>query len=301
MAQVDYKATYPDDLGWQGYEELVKDIYQALGGARGVTIECWGAACKVKGQTGMSHQIDVLARHDDGLNEYRTAISCKYWKQKVGIREVRDLADILDDTRLNKGVIFSKMGFTGPAKVYAKAKGIGLIELRKPLDRDWEGHLRNVHIKLIMEQPEYYDVSLNLSASTQETKEGVIKGGPVHWPLKFNQIVITVPEQAPQTLHELAKGKGREGGETGEYSFKFPEDSVVTIPDYPDHPAHGYSITGASFKVRFNPPIERDIVITGDDYVFMIMQSLFEGRRFTITKDRKIRESDTKGLEEVGF
>ena len=42
------------------------------------------------------------------------------------------------------------MGFTGPAKVYAKAKGIGLIELGKPLDRDWEGHLRNVHIKLIM-------------------------------------------------------------------------------------------------------------------------------------------------------
>ena len=31
-----------NDIPWQDYEELVKDIYQALGQASGVTVECWG-------------------------------------------------------------------------------------------------------------------------------------------------------------------------------------------------------------------------------------------------------------------
>ena len=35
-------ASNADDVRWQDYEELVKDIYQALGQLSGVTIECWG-------------------------------------------------------------------------------------------------------------------------------------------------------------------------------------------------------------------------------------------------------------------
>ena len=34
------------DIQWQDYEELVKEIYEALGKAHGVTIECWGANCR---------------------------------------------------------------------------------------------------------------------------------------------------------------------------------------------------------------------------------------------------------------
>ena len=65
----------------------------------------------------------------------------------------------------------------------------------------------------------------------------------------------------------------------------------MTVPDFPDYPAHGYSITGASFKVRFNPPITQEIVVRADEHVYMIMESLFDGRRFTITKDGKITEN----------
>lgn len=38
-----------DDVHWQDYEELVKGIYQALGQANGVGIECWGGSCRVEG------------------------------------------------------------------------------------------------------------------------------------------------------------------------------------------------------------------------------------------------------------
>ena len=33
------------------YERIVKEIYETLGKADGVTIECWGASCKVQGRT----------------------------------------------------------------------------------------------------------------------------------------------------------------------------------------------------------------------------------------------------------
>ena len=111
-----------DDILWRDYEVLVKDIYQALGQARGVTIECWGSSCKVEGPPGTFHQIDVLTRHSDGLHQYRTAISCKNWNKKVGIPIVREFAQIVNDARLSKGIIVSKMGFTTPAKTYAESK-----------------------------------------------------------------------------------------------------------------------------------------------------------------------------------
>ena len=36
-------ASDASDIRWQDYEELVKDIYQVLGQADGVTVECWGS------------------------------------------------------------------------------------------------------------------------------------------------------------------------------------------------------------------------------------------------------------------
>ena len=100
------------DIHWEDYEELVKDIFLALGRASGVAIECWGRSCKVEGPAGVFSQVDVLANHSDGLLLYRTAISCKYWADRVGVKEVRDFAQVVQDARLNKGVMVSKMGFT---------------------------------------------------------------------------------------------------------------------------------------------------------------------------------------------
>ena len=85
----------------------------------------------MEGPPGSFHQVDVLTSHSDGLHQYRTAISCKKWNKKVGIPIVREFAQIVQDARLSKGVMVSKMGFTGPATTYAESKNIGLVELRE--------------------------------------------------------------------------------------------------------------------------------------------------------------------------
>ena len=150
------------DLKWQDYEELVKDIYQVLGRADGVTIECWGPTCKVEGPPGVFHQIDVLTRHTAGLHEYRTAIECKNWNRKVGPSVVREIAQIVQDTGLDKGVVVSKMGFSDQAKTLARSHNIGLVELRRPVDRDWEGYIRVVPVIVTMVPSPIYRVRLNI-------------------------------------------------------------------------------------------------------------------------------------------
>ena len=279
------------DIRWQDYEELVKDIYEALGQANGVTIECWGGSCKVEGPPGVFNQIDVLTTHSDGLHQYRTAISCKNWNKKAGIPIVREFSQIIDDARLSKGVIVSKMGFTGPAKTYAESKNIGLVELRKPLDRDWDGYIRGIHITLVMDQTEIHDVHFQLTAPKPGPGEEVYQGGRIDWTLGLNQIFIGIPGQEADTFQKLADEEWSKDEEKEEYDIQFPEGSILTVPDYPEYPAHGYSITGASFKVRFNPPLTEEIVVRADDHIYMIMESLFDGRRFTITKDGEIREN----------
>ena len=44
---------------------------------------CHGGNCKVRGKSGVSHQIDVLTSHPDGVHTYKTAIECKYWDKYI--------------------------------------------------------------------------------------------------------------------------------------------------------------------------------------------------------------------------
>ena len=283
-------ASHADDISWQDYEELVKDIYQALGRANGVTIECWGNSCKVEGPPGVFHQIDVLTSHSDGLHRYRTAISCKYWNKNVGIPIVRDFALIIQEARLSKGVIVSKIGFTKPAKDLAKAKNIGLVELRKPLDRDWDGYLREIHINLIIDQTQIDDIQLKLIRPKPVPGKEALQERPFRRDMRVEQIVFEIPGEEAKTLQELTDEEQRKDPNEEEYNRRFPEGSVVTFPKDPEHPAHGCSIASVSFKVRYNPPLKQEIVVRADDHIYMIMESLFDGPRFNITNDGEIKE-----------
>ena len=279
-------------MQWQGYEETVKDIYEALGRAEGVTVECWGSSCRVEGPPGTFHQIDVLTSHSDGLHRYRTAISCKYWSSKVGLPVVTELAQIVQDASLSKGVLVSKMGFTDPAQRLARAKNIGLVELRRPVAEDWDGYIRRVHVSLTVDRPAILqDVRFRLTAPKPSAGEQTFQGGPIHGTLLPNRTFVGVPGQQLQTLQDLADEARRKQPDAEEHDLQFPEGSVLTTPDQPTYPAHGYSITGMSFRVEDASPLTTEIVVSLDDHIYMIMESLFDGRRFTLTKDGAIRET----------
>ena len=124
------------ELDWKIYESITKYIYETLGHQSRVTIKGHGQTCKVVGKSGVSHQIDVLTTHSDGIHDYDTAIECKYWKQKVNKDVVMKLAAIMEDASISKGIIVTRSGFTKDGEDYAKFKNIGLVTLREWEDND---------------------------------------------------------------------------------------------------------------------------------------------------------------------
>lgn len=125
-------------MNWKSFEEVVKYIYENIGLKSGLTIEGYGSKCIVKGKSGVSHQIDVLFSHYDGVHKYLTAIECKYWNSKVNKDIIMKMQSTVEDCNFDKGIIVSRYGFTASTIQYAKHYNIGLVELREPNELDPE-------------------------------------------------------------------------------------------------------------------------------------------------------------------
>ena len=281
---------------WQSYEELVKDIYQALGKAAGVIIECWGPSCKVQGKSGVCHQIDVLTSHSDGIHTYRTAIECKDWNtEKVSKDPVMKLSEILDDANIEKGVLVSKAGFTPDAEKMAESKGICLIQLRKPEVSDWDGYIKEIPIEFCLFIDEVYDYEAglkNVDESQQssfrdagiELRVGIESGDA----MSFREIadrVRKLPEHKEEGIDEdgfwWTVTSSVNDEDVRAYVVTFPDGTIVT------HPTTGHqgNISELRFKVRqIMQKIE--IHIDHEDYVAWIMKFVFEDKMYAISPDR---------------
>lgn len=281
-----------DDLNWQDYEQLVRDIHEVLGREDGVEIICWGSACRVTGNSGTEHQIDVLTRHRAALYDYLTAIECKYWNKRVGKGNIATFCGVLEDINVDKGVVVSKMGFTDPAKRYAASMNIGLIELRKPVDDDWEGRVKDIVGQITVEfPPELYDFRVQLDTVRNDTDEDEI-GESLKLPLPLDQIIVRIPGENSKTLHQLSTEEYTNSPANTEYTLNLPDGSSIHIPDFPEVSPHESYIRSVSFRIRHLAPMTAEINIRGDDRIFMIMKNIFDDREFTISSDGSITERE---------
>ncbi len=274
-------------MNWQSYEETVKDIYEQLGAAN-IEILGWGSDCKVRGKSGVNHQIDVLTSHSDGIHSYRTAIECKYWKDKVQKDAIAKLSEILEDAQIEKGVIVSKSGFTQDAQNFAKYKNIALVELREPRDEDWEGRIKDIHLNIHMLVPHIYDCEL-----IQERTDKNDKSNPQRFGVRPSDVLIRKPDGNSTSLQEIINSKLRadaalEGRGDRAYSIPFPDGSSLSVSTN----GARTPIKEIRFKVRYSETTE-EIQIRGEDYVYMIMSAIFEKKQFVISPDGKVRASDT--------
>ncbi len=268
-------------MNWQSYEETVKDIYEKLGESN-IEILGWGSDCKVKGRSGVNHQIDVLTSHSGGIHSYRTAIECKYWSDKVSKDAVAKLSEIIEDARIEKGVVVSKSGFTPDAVTFAKYKNIGLVELREPVDEDWKDRIKTIHINMHITAPEAYDYEFIWDDIGGQGEEFQIYA-------PTSDILIHTPDGNFASLHELTNSKIGTGetsreGEVESYSVPFPTGTTLSFPASESK----VPIREIRFKIRYEVATE-EIEIRGEDQVFMIMSAIFENRRFAISPLGDIR------------
>ena len=284
----------------ESYEKLVKDLYEALGKSDGVEILCWGRSCKVLGNSGESHQIDVLTSHSAGMHVYKTAIECKDWEtRKVGRDVVTKLSFILGDSNIEKGIVVSKSGFSSGAKSLAKFKNISLVELRRPVPKDWDGIIKDIHIEVNLCIPEIYDYQFIQDVTEDENKLERLC-------VLTSDVQIHMANREPITLHEMTdsilnvtdlgeKNTNAAGfcwtevssqEDEKEYVVQFIDETTLSVP-----PKEARAkIRGIRFKTRFKT-ITENIDIYGEDYISMIMHYIFENRRLVISPDGTIQLS----------
>ncbi len=277
-------------MNWQLYEELVKYIYEQLGKSSGVEILGWGPSCKIQGKYGEDYQIDVLTSHSDGVHTYKTAIECKFWNKKVGKDPISKLLTIIEETEIDKGVIVSKLGFTRGAQLFADRKNISLVELREPVDSDWDSLIKDTHVNLVYCMDEIYDVEINLEGNKNKEGKLIIPSYDVyvHINKKFallnnilNNVINANTSDIDTDLSDFFRiEKCSQKNEEKTYDLKFPENATLAFPGDEGK----YKIREMRFKVR---QIEHKNVIEihGEDYVSMIMDVVFENKKFVINKD----------------
>ncbi|MGH9066860.1 MAG: restriction endonuclease [Acidimicrobiales bacterium] len=80
----------------------------------------------LRGRSGASHEVDVLAEKVDSLTSYRVAVECKAWSVPVDQDVVSKLAWVVADLGLHKGIVVSLAGAGSGAAQAAEGLGIEL-------------------------------------------------------------------------------------------------------------------------------------------------------------------------------
>jgi hypothetical protein len=277
------------NLDWKTYESITKYIYETLGKEFGVKINCHGSTCKVIGKSGVEHQIDVLTSLSDGIHTYLTAIECKYWKEKVNKDIVMKLAEIIQDSGINKGIIVCKNGFTQDGIDYAKHKNIELVELRELEENDLNENPKEIHIG---------DLDLHIKTSIKRTE--ILKidiGDNRNIDVKsefdyFNFLVIREDESQKPLFTYITEFRNdvnpqNEKTEKLTKHYKIPNGVIYNRETKETLKINGITFTGQLRETDDN----KNLKITLVDEVWLIMKSIFNERTFTFTESGLIKEN----------
>lgn len=270
-------------MDWKEYENITRYIYEELGRKTGVKIVGYGNSFKVKGKSGVSHQIDILTSHSDGIHNYQTAIECKCWKKKINKDVVMKVASILEDTNIHKGVIVSKRGYTEDGMSFAKQKNIGLIELRE--FKAGETKEKNIETNFLIgelilnsrierKRPkilniEFDFVDINKKLDVIETNQMTIRlqdGNEVN----LNEYILSFKKE----LHEQEPSK-----RIKKY-YEFENANLINKLSTEMTQIKGLTLIGV-LEVKNMDNTRRFNIV---DEVWLIMKSLFENNSYTISK-----------------
>lgn len=270
-------------MDWEEYEKVTAGIYQALGQSSGVNVVCHGRGCILIGSSGVRHQIDVLTSHSDGVHTYRTAIECKYWNRRVDKAAVAKHASIVEDTGVEKGVVVSKSGFTRDAQALAIRKNMGLIELRRPIDADWDGYFREVVVDLHVVDMRTYDYQFVLP-NVKQNKDVT----PGRRRASNADVIFCMPDGTSQTLSDITNEeavatKDWHEGEEREFVVKLDTGTTFSIAGSDANTA----IREIRFKARLRV-VSEELRIPVEDHVMFLMKAIFEDEEFVISPDGRI-------------
>lgn len=131
---------------YNDYELFTRHIYEVIVNNSVLSPTYVKRNIKLKGKSGLEHQIDVYFEYEDQSGKHRFAIECKNYSSLVPVGKVRDYFGVIYDLKDDvKGIMVSRKGFQRGAKVYAEKYGISLIELREVTEKEIIGAIESHH------------------------------------------------------------------------------------------------------------------------------------------------------------
>jgi len=269
-----------NELDWEEYEAITQYIYGALGEQYGIKVIDFGRNCKVKGKSGVTYQIDVLTEQSDGKKIHRTAIECKFIKDKVTNDTVMKLRGIMEDAGIESGIIVCKTGFTRDTLMYAEHKGIKLVELREALenDRDFKRTLEigtlDIRMNFMVSRANITSIDFGSKVITDEGEIMAMYSAKLHnsygSALDFMKFIRHFSDEL-ESRNELLKTTTIDYPLKIKLFLKFQGKEIAT---------EKISITG--FFTKTDKSTTRSFLLT--DQVWMIMNELFDKRILTLSK-----------------
>lgn len=116
------------------YEKFTREVCERLALYKRLMSSSVQHNVKLRGKSGLNHQIDVYWEYNKDGIVHRVAIECKNYSYGVSIGKVRDFYGVISDLDNVKGIMVTTVGYQKGAKKFADYYGISLKELRAPRD-----------------------------------------------------------------------------------------------------------------------------------------------------------------------
>lgn len=259
-------------MDWKNYEETVKNIYAILGKNHGVKIECHGNDCKRTGKSGVSHQIDVLTSHSDGVHTYLTIIECKYWNDKINKDIVMKVSNIVEDCNCDRGIVVSRSGFTPDGIEFAKYKNVKLVKLAEISDINADSRIEEHHIFQL-----FFPTVLEMTIIS-ESESGSFAASEDSVFVFPDGTAMSIKDCYKEFASECLKESGKEV--VGERPF--PKGTVFKGEK-------DVLVKGIRFKGVLREE-NKELVFKGDEYVSMVMNSFFENKDYIVLTNGEVHE-----------
>ena len=153
------------------YEKLARKIYEdilALDGVDNIDVQ---HNVKIKGKSGVEHQIDVFWEYKYAGVTHRVLIECKHYSHAVSLLHVRNLHGLITDIPNSSGILVTTVGYQSGVVEYANFYEMGLKLIRKPQGKDWDGCIQIVNIEMQLLRNTYIDFKLDFDGKHQSTKD----------------------------------------------------------------------------------------------------------------------------------
>lgn len=112
-------------------------------------------------------EVDILVEYDLGIRSFRTGIECRDRARPADVTWAEQAYQAHRDLGLDRTVLVSRSGFSGPARKKAQQLGIEVLTLEEATATDWAARLGLVEFQLdVLQAPRIVELSIGLHPSS---------------------------------------------------------------------------------------------------------------------------------------